>query len=831
MTDHLKYAMMISSVGIHTQLRHLKIMKASAMTIINSIFKTFVLSLLVIAQVHFAYAQNAAILPPAKTTFVDQNGKPLTLGKVEFYIPGTSTRKTTWQDADATIPNTNPVNLDSAGRALILGNGAYRQVVRDRNNNVVWDQVTNSAGAGGSGTTTVGDGLSVGSVIPWAGFVAPANYAFTYGQELNRVTYNSLFNKITLTQNITCTSGSPTITAIADTSQLNIGAAVEAACIPAGATILSKTINSVTLTANALVSTTVSGVFFPWGNGNGLTTFNVPDYRGYVLPGRNNMGGSASSRLTATWYNGEPNSIGGTGGVENLSLGVANLPSHTHISPSLTDPGHTHTVTPTRNSNSANSGNTNSVFPGSVNDALMAMTANSNTTGITLSASTGTCTGSACTGAAFSIVQPSKTVNYVIKIAPDISLAIAQCANITDAGTACTYNVGTSGATVPLNSSANTFSAVQTFTNGVSISGGTSSITGLAAPTLASDAATKAYVDSVASGLNILAPSTLATAAVLPNSPTYSNGALGVGATLTAGSNTTLTVDGTAAPLATVVLVKNQASAFQNGVYTVTQAGSGAAPWILTRATYFDQAAEMKAGSYTLVTGGATNSGASYTLQTAVTTVGTDALNWLLFSQAGGNVVGPVSSVSANIASYNGTNGKLIQDSGIPTSALPTTAGQIPGIASNTAATAGNIGELITATIPYASRTPMTCVSAANSVMQSVVLTAGEWDCTGNHGFETTGGALVSEYHYEISTTGAGSLVTAPNAGCTQGNHLIYVANQGQVFPNGPCRISVAAPTTVYQKNYSTWGTNAGVGNNCAGSQTMYGYLRCTRVH
>ena len=88
-----------------------------------------------VAQVHFAYAQNAAILPPAKTTFVDQNGKPLTLGKVYFYIPGTSTLKTTWQDQAATIPNTNPVALDAAGRALILGNGSYRQVVVDRSNN------------------------------------------------------------------------------------------------------------------------------------------------------------------------------------------------------------------------------------------------------------------------------------------------------------------------------------------------------------------------------------------------------------------------------------------------------------------------------------------------------------------------------------------------------------------------------------------------------------------------------------------------------------------------------------------------------------------------
>lgn len=185
--------------------------------------------------------------------------------------------------------------------------------------------------------------------------------------------------------------------------------------------------------------------------------------------------------------------------------------------------------------------------------------------------------------------------------------------------------------------------------NGVAITGG--AISGMANPLNPTDVANKSYVDAVATGLNILAPSALATAAVLPNTPTYANGASGVGATLTAGSNTTLTVDGTAAPLSTVVLVKNQASAFQNGIYTVTQAGSGAAPWILTRATYFDQAAEMRAGSYSFVTSGATNALSAWTLQAAVATVGTDPLNFVLFSSVGG----VVTSVTCNSGLLGGT--------------------------------------------------------------------------------------------------------------------------------------------------------------------------------
>lgn len=170
--------------------------------------------------------------------------------------------------------------------------------------------------------------------------------------------------------------------------------------------------------------------------------------------------------------------------------------------------------------------------------------------------------------------------------------------------------------------------------NSVAIIGGTA--TGFPTPTNANDVAIKSYVDSLATGLAVLASSALATAAVLPNTPTYSNGASGVGATLTAGSNTTLTVDGTAAPISTVVLVKDQASAFQNGIYTVTQAGSGSVPWILTRATYFDQSAEMLQGSFTVITSGATNINKAYVLQRSITTVGTDALTFNLFNNSTG---------------------------------------------------------------------------------------------------------------------------------------------------------------------------------------------------
>ena len=86
----------------------------------------------------------ATLLPPAKTSFFDSNGRPLAGGSVYFYIPNTSTFKNTWQDEGKTILNTNPVVLDSSGQAIIYGDGQYRQVVYDVHSNLIWDKLTDS---------------------------------------------------------------------------------------------------------------------------------------------------------------------------------------------------------------------------------------------------------------------------------------------------------------------------------------------------------------------------------------------------------------------------------------------------------------------------------------------------------------------------------------------------------------------------------------------------------------------------------------------------------------------------------------------------------------
>ena len=90
-------------------------------------------------------------LPNGKNQFADANGAPYASGTLDMYIPGTTTRKNTYTNAARTALNANPIVLDSAGRCLIYGNGAYRQVLKDNLGNTIWDEAT----ADGSSTALV----------------------------------------------------------------------------------------------------------------------------------------------------------------------------------------------------------------------------------------------------------------------------------------------------------------------------------------------------------------------------------------------------------------------------------------------------------------------------------------------------------------------------------------------------------------------------------------------------------------------------------------------------------------------------------------------------
>lgn len=292
----------------------------------------------------------AALVPNAIQQFFDANGNPLSSGFVYFYVPGTTSPKTVWQDAGQTIPYSNPIQLNAAGEpntaAGIWGAGNYRQIVQDQLQNLVWDAVTSTPGTSSGGGGTSGDGMPIGFIMAYAGPSAPTGYDFAYGQSYLRSGFPTLLGALTITQNGTCTNGSGNITALADTSQMGVGQAIESTCLPPGTTI-SAILSSSSVSVNTL-ATGISGTYslrvFPFGNGNGATTFQLPDLRGYGLAGRDNMGGTAANVLTsATRANGW-DLLGAVGGVEALTLATSQLPAHSHEI-LVSDPGHFHVFT------------------------------------------------------------------------------------------------------------------------------------------------------------------------------------------------------------------------------------------------------------------------------------------------------------------------------------------------------------------------------------------------------------------------------------------------------------------------------------------------------
>jgi|688.fasta_scaffold01024_15 hypothetical protein len=164
-------------------------------------------------------------------------------------------------------------------------------------------------------------------------------------------------------------------------------------------------------------------------------------------------------------------------------------------------------------------------------------------------------------------------------------------------------------------------------------------IINLATPTLDNDAATKAYVDSVAQGLDPKASVVYATAAGLP-AYTYNNGASGIGATITGNAVGALSIDGSAVSINERVLVKNETTtnAPYNGIYVVTAAGSGAAAYVLTRTTDFDSASPSGEipGAFVFVEYGTTNADTGWVCTTnSPVTVGTTDIVFVQFSGAG----------------------------------------------------------------------------------------------------------------------------------------------------------------------------------------------------
>lgn len=164
-------------------------------------------------------------------------------------------------------------------------------------------------------------------------------------------------------------------------------------------------------------------------------------------------------------------------------------------------------------------------------------------------------------------------------------------------------------------------------------------------PTAAGDYVNKAYADSIAAGFDPKASCEVATTADLDTETglTWTPAGSGVGKTFTS-NGASATIDGVSLVNGYRVLVKNQPSPSDNGIYDVTGVGSTVT---LTRSTDFDESGEVTPGAVTFITQGNINIATGYILLgSGVITIDTTALNFTQFAGSG----------SATLASLADTN-------------------------------------------------------------------------------------------------------------------------------------------------------------------------------
>lgn len=192
-----------------------------------------------------------------------------------------------------------------------------------------------------------------GVVVPFASLVAPGGWLLCYGQTISRTTYSTLFNAIVPTLGtFTVTIASPavvTLTAhglrtgdqiyMTTTGALPTGLAINT--IYYVNVIDANTFRVCTTQSNAFSGTyinttgtqsgTHTATYCPYGLGDGTTTFTIPDLRGYVPAGKDDMGGSAANRLNLNTTQGVRGyNLGNVGGEQSHTLITSEIPAHVH---------------------------------------------------------------------------------------------------------------------------------------------------------------------------------------------------------------------------------------------------------------------------------------------------------------------------------------------------------------------------------------------------------------------------------------------------------------------------------------------------------------------
>jgi hypothetical protein len=317
----------------------------------------------------------------------------------------------------------------------------------------------------------------------------------------------------------------------------------------------------------------------------------------------------------------------------------------------------------------------------------------------------------------------------------------------------------TSGA-ISVDPSEFALSAVGAPTGAVSMA--TYKITGLGTPTDAADAATKGYVDSVAEGLHIHESVVAATTANVALATALENGDVLDGITLATGNR---------------ILVKNQTTQSENGIYVVQASGQP------TRAADFDTAAEVDSGDFVFVYSGTANAGTGWVQTNKPATIGTDAIVFTQFSGAGTYIGGAgltLDGTTFNVGAGTGiqVNADTIENTGVLS--ITGTANQITASASTGAITLSGPQDLHSTATPTFSGVTVGSVTLTDALLGTATATASDSATTIDSWSTTT----YSSAKYIVQMKKAGDIEVIEVLVTVDGANNVYLTEYADVISN-----------------------------------------------
>lgn len=223
--------------------------------------------------------------------------RPLNGGKLYFYQAGTTTPQSAYQDSGLTIPHPNPIVLDSGGNvpSFYLADGSIKI------------RLENAQGV----TQLAQDGLLVIGASSGGGGGSPVDPTTIIATGDLKVRY-----------------GTGALSGFVRANGRTIGSAVSSGTERANADTQALFQYLWDADPNLLVTSgRGASAAADWAANKTIT---LPDWRGRLIGGLDDMGNSAASRITLQYLGVAGTTLGAAGGFQAITLGLSQLPAHTH---------------------------------------------------------------------------------------------------------------------------------------------------------------------------------------------------------------------------------------------------------------------------------------------------------------------------------------------------------------------------------------------------------------------------------------------------------------------------------------------------------------------